>query len=156
MRDRLRDRGAPASVVPSPAMMADPEGTFLLGEYGPLAEVMYLMMAADGSVAQAERDVIRGALRELDDRIRSAHFLAMLEAAEKRAADEGASSRLLAVARELREDPIRGEIAFVLASAVAFADDTITSDENILLNDLADALGIDEARSEELMRQLIK
>lgn len=157
MRDRLRDRGAPASVArPSPMMMADPEAAFLLEEYGPLAEVMYLVMAADGDVAQSERDVIRGALRELDDRIHSAHFVAMLERAEKNAAEEGASARLSSVARAMRDDPVRGEIAYVLACAVAFADDTITSSENLLLDELAEALGIDEAQSEALMRQLIQ
>jgi tellurite resistance protein len=44
----------------------------------------------------------------------------------------------------------------VLACAVAFADEEVTSDENSLLNDFADALGIDEARSEELMRMLVR
>ena len=156
LRDRLRDRGAPASVGrPSPLMMSDPEAAFLLEEYGPLAEVMYLVMAADGDVSQIERDVIRGALRELDDRIRSAHFVAMLERAEKNASDEGATARLHAVARAMHDDPVRGEVAYVLACAVAFADDTITSGENILLDDFAEALGIDEAQSEALMRQLI-
>jgi uncharacterized tellurite resistance protein B-like protein len=157
LRNRLRDRGAPASVArPSAQALQDPQSAFLLEEYGPLAEVMYLVMAADGHVAQAERDVIRGALRELDDRLRSAHFLAMIERAEKLVGEEGVSSRLTAAARAMRDDPVRGEVAFVLASAVAFADDEVTSDENSLLNDLADALGIDEAKSEELMRMLVR
>lgn len=157
LRNRLRDRGAPASVArPSTQALQDPESAFLLEEYGPLAEVMYLVMAADGHVAQAERDVIRGALRELDDRLRSTHFLAMIEAAEKLAAEQGPSARLTAVARAMSGDPVRGEVAFVLACAVAFADDTVTFDENSLLNDFADALGIDEAKSEELMRMLVR
>jgi tellurite resistance protein len=157
LRNRLRDRGAPASVArPSAQVLQDPQSAFLLEEYGPLAEVMYLVCAADGHVAQAERDVIRGALRELDDRLRSAHFLAMIERAEKLAGEEGVSSRLAAVARAMRDDPVRGEVAFVLACAVAFADDAVTSDENSLLNDFADALGIDEAKSEELMRMLVR
>ena len=82
LRDRLRDRGAPASVARPDINIADAESTLLLEEYGPLCEVMFLMMGADGSVEQSERDVIRGALRELDDRIRTAHFGAMLRSAE--------------------------------------------------------------------------
>lgn len=74
MRDRLRDRGAPPTLARPPVDPADAEGAFLVSEYGPLCEVMFLMMTADGEVEPAERDVVRGALRELDDRIRSAHF----------------------------------------------------------------------------------
>ena len=50
----------------------------LLREYGPLCEMMFLAMSADGKIEQTERDVIRGALRELDDRIRTTHFGEML------------------------------------------------------------------------------
>lgn len=156
MRDRLRDRGAPATQARPEIDPSDPLGTFLVAEYGPLCEVMFLMMSADGEVDQAERDVMRGALRELDDRIRTAHFGAMLKKAEDALARDGTTDRLMAVAKELREDPVRGEIAFVLAAAVAFADDRITMDENSLLNDLADALGISEAESERLMQSLVR
>jgi uncharacterized tellurite resistance protein B-like protein len=127
----------------------------LLTEYGPLCEVMYLAMSADGDVAQSETEVLRGALRELDDRIRTHHFGAMLRLAEERAAAEGRGARLAAVARDLEEDPVRGEVAYVLASAIAYADKEMSMDENAFLNDLADALGIDDARSEHLQRLLL-
>lgn len=156
LRDRLRDRGAPASVARPDINIADAESTLLLEEYGPLCEVMFLMMGADGSVEQSERDVIRGALRELDDRIRTAHFGAMLRSAESALAEHGQIARVQAIAGALRDDPVRGEVAFVLAAAVAFADDRIAPDENAFLNDLADALGIDDARSEDLMRLLLR
>lgn len=155
LRDKLRDRGSPPTLARPGAGGLDPEAAFLIGEYGPLVELMFLVMSADGEVAQAERDVLRGALRELDPRVRSTHFGAMLSAAEQARERHGASTRLLDVGRELRDDPVRAEVAFVLAAAIAFADDRITTDENSLLNDLADALGIDEAKSEELMRALV-
>jgi uncharacterized membrane protein YebE (DUF533 family) len=153
LASRLRDRGAPPSVARP--LDADPIGTMLIEEYGPLCEVMFLAMEADGKLAQAEVDVVRGALRELDDRIRTAHFKTMLERAEERLAAEGVSARLRAVARAFEDDPVRGEVAYVLASAIAYADDEITMDESSFLNDLAEALGIDDARSEQLQRLLL-
>ena len=151
--ERLRERGAPPSVArPS---SGDPEATMLLTEYGPLCEVMYLAMSADGDVAQAETEVLRGALRERDDRIRTHHFGTMLRLSEERSAAEGRSARLAAVARDLAEDPVRGEVAYVLASAIVYADKEMSMDENAFLNDLAEALGIDDARSEYLQRLLL-
>jgi len=49
LSERLRDRGAPDSMVRTPGD-GDPETEMLLFEYGPLCEVMFLAMSADGSV----------------------------------------------------------------------------------------------------------
>ena len=127
----------------------------LLLEYGPLCEVMFLAMSVDGAIEQAERDVLRGALRELDDRVRTTHFGAMLRKAEESLVAEGHAARLRAVAKQLNEDPVRAEVGYILASAIAYADKDMSMAENDFLNDLADALGIDEARSEELQRLLL-
>jgi uncharacterized membrane protein YebE (DUF533 family) len=151
---RLQDRGAPASMVRPPSGN-DIETEMLLAEYGPLCEVMSLAMSADGKLEQAESDVIRGALRELDDRIRTSHFGMMLKSAEERLATEGVQARLRALARDFGPDPVRGEVGYVLASAVAYADDEMSMEENMFLNDLAEALDIDDARSEELQRLLL-
>lgn len=155
LRDKLRDRGAPPTLARPSSGDRDPESVYLIAEYGPLVELMFLVMSADGEVSQPEREVLRGALRELDPRVRSTHFGAMLLAAEEALGRQGPSTRLLDVARDLRDDPVRAEVAYVLAAAIAFADDRITTDENSLLNDLAEGLGIDEAKSEELMRALL-
>jgi uncharacterized membrane protein YebE (DUF533 family) len=154
LADRLRERGAPASVA-RPGLGGDADGAMLLREYGPLCEVMFMAMAADGNVAQDERDVLRGALRELDDRIRTQHFGAMLKRAEEQLAAEGQAARLAALAQEFSEDPVRGEVGYVLASAIVYADNEVSMDENAFLNDLAEALGIDDARSEDLQRLLL-
>lgn len=153
LSERLRDRGAPPSVARAPS--SDPLTEMLVYEYGPLCEVMFLAMSADGAVDQAEKDIIRGALRELDDRIRTEHFLSMLERAEQRLVAEGMTARLSAIAREMDADPVRGDVAYVLASAIAYADSDVSSEESWFLNDLADALGIDEERSEQLQRLLL-
>jgi uncharacterized membrane protein YebE (DUF533 family) len=154
LSDRLRDRGAPNSVVRTPGG-GDPETEMLLLEYGPFCEVMFLAMSADGAITQAERDVLRGALRELDDRIHTTHFGAMLRKAEENFAAEGHATRLRAVAKQLNEDSVRAEVGYILASAIAYADKDMSMEENAFLNDLADALGIDDARSEQLQRLLL-
>lgn len=152
---RLRDRGAPASLR-KPDGLDALDDAVLIEEYAPLCEVMYLLMIADGEVAESERDVLRGALRRLDDRIHARHFASMLKRAEQRHAEDGADARLRAVAAELAPDPVRAEVAYVLAAAVAWADDDVTISENSALEDLADALGVGEARTEELLRLLLE
>ena len=42
-------------------------------------------------------------------------------------------------------------MAFVLAAAVAFADNAIADEENETLNALAEGLGIDDSRANELL-----
>lgn len=129
----------------------------LVAEYGPLCEAMYLMMSADGAVGNEEREVLKGALRNLaGDAIRSTHIESMLAAAAKRVDDEGREARLKQVVAGLHEDKARAEVAFVLAAAIAFADNAIADEENETLNDLAEGLGIDEGRANELLDDVEK
>jgi tellurite resistance protein len=124
-------------------------------EYGPLCEAMYLMMAADGTVSGEEREVLRGALRNLSaNALRTADIDAMLEAAVRNVEEGGRKARLMAVAEELAVDRGRSEVAFVLAAAIAFADGAVADDENETLNALAEALSIDEDRAEALLDQV--
>jgi tellurite resistance protein len=129
----------------------------IAAEYGPLCEAMYLMMSADGTVGTEEREVLKGALRNLaGDAIRSTHIESMLEGATKRVADHGREVRLKEVVATLHEDKARAEVAFVLAAAIAFADNAIADEENETLNELAEGLGIDEARANELLDDVEK
>lgn len=124
----------------------------IVAEYGPLAEAMYLMMSADGEVSGEEREVLKGALRNLSgDAVRGVHIESMLDAAAKAVAKDGREVRMKEVIGQLNADPARAEVAFVLAAAVAFADDAIADEENETLNDFAEGLGIDEARANELL-----
>jgi uncharacterized tellurite resistance protein B-like protein len=140
-------------VAPDPSM--PPESVELmnvLAEYGPLCEAMYLMMSADGRISNEEREVLKGALRNLSgDAIRTAHMESMLDDAGKKVQDEGRDKRMAAVISDLHEDRARAEVAFVLAAAIAFADNAIADEENETLNSLAEGLGIDEARANELL-----
>lgn len=143
-------------VAPDPSM--SPENVELmniLAEYGPLCEAMYLMMSADGEVGNDEREVLKGALRNLSgDTIRTAHMDQMLETAAKAVADEGRDARMKAIVTSLQEDRARAEVAFVLAAAIAFADNAIADEENETLNTFAEGLGIDEARANQLLDEV--
>ena len=55
------------------------------------------------------------------------------------------------VVSALHEDKTRAEVAFVLAAAIAFADNAIADEENDTLNALAEGLGIDDTRANELL-----
>lgn len=154
LRDRLREHGQRPSIVASPAAVT-PEALALAqfnADFGALCEAMYLMMSADGKVTNDEREVLKGALRTLTfDEIRGFHVEAMLDAASRRIADQGREARLEAVMDELQGDQTRAETAFLLAAAVAFADNAIDDSENELLNQLAEGLGIDEERANALL-----
>jgi tellurite resistance protein len=153
LRDQLRERGQRPSIalagVVSPEIA---EGLTVVAEYGALTEAMYLMMSADGEVTNDEREVLRGALRALSsDTIRSAHIESLLDSAAKKVVEHGREGRMEDVIAQLRDDPARAEVAFVLAAAIAFADNAIADAENDTLNELAEGLGIDDARATELL-----
>jgi uncharacterized tellurite resistance protein B-like protein len=155
LRDQLRTRGQRPSIALTNAANLEPEAAELAvvaAEYGPICEAMYLMMSADGSISKEERDVLKGALRNLSgDTVRSVHIEALLDRATRESAEQGRDARLHAVIEQLHEDPARSEVAFVLAAAIAFADSAIADEENETLNLLAEGLGIDEKRADELL-----
>jgi tellurite resistance protein len=118
----------------------------------PLAETMFLMMAADGRVAEEERDAIRGAIRGLTGGVlRSATIDVMLEGYTKRLESEGRDQRLTEIAEYLQGCPLEAEGAFTLAAAVALADDEIADEENALVNQLAEWFGIAPERAEAIL-----
>jgi tellurite resistance protein len=119
-----------------------------------LFEAMYLMVVADGTVADVEREVLRGAVRGLtDNAVRTKHIEALMAECDARA-KEGVAARLAVIAPVLKEDPALIDAAFSLAAAIAFADSEIQDQENDLINDLSEALGIDPQRAEDLLMQL--
>ena len=158
LRDQLRARGQRPSVVPTGDATPEAiEKAHVLAEYGPLCEAMFLMMSADGTVTSDEREVLRGALRNLSgDMLRSAHIEAMLDGASKSLNEEGRDARMRDVIGALHEDTARAEVAFVLAAAIAFADNAIADQENETLNSFAEGLGIDETRANALLDDVEK
>ena len=98
------------------------------------------------------REVLRGALLNLSgDALRTAQIESMLDSASKCIQNEGRDARLREVISLLHEDRARAEVAFVLAAAIAFADNAIADEENDTLNAFAEGLGIDEDRANELL-----
>lgn len=156
LRDRLRTRGErPSLVLGNAKTSADVlEAVSIVQEFGPLVEAMFLVMLADGKVKNVERDVLRGALRALSaDRVRSIHLESMLDVAAHNVAEEGFDARLDAVIEKLRGDQARAEIAYVIGSAVAAADDVIVPEEARVLSRFAEGLGIDEERANKLLTE---
>ena len=162
LRDALLKSGRRPSMVISSAYetltregLLTPEEVGSINRIGPLAETMFLMMAADGTVADVERDAVRGAIRDLtDDLLRSGTINVMFESYEKRLADSGRDARLQEIAEEIADDPNEAEGAFLLAAAVALADDDVRDEENAFINQLAEWFGIADERAAEILDQL--
>jgi uncharacterized tellurite resistance protein B-like protein len=152
LRDQLRFNGRRPSVTDEreTVPMVDPQQ--VVAQYGSLCEAMYLMMTADGEVSEEEREVLRGALRNLSGDVLGAVELdALLASAARSVATEGREARMRSVITALKGETARAEVAFVLAAAIAFADNAIADNENETLNSFADALGIDETRASQLL-----
>jgi tellurite resistance protein len=158
LRDQLRAAGQKASVEVREGEPLTPDDEIVLeAEYGPFCEAMYLMMSADGEVAIEEREVLSGALRNLSGGALDSDLIAkMLERATENAKSQGRNKRLASVIADLAKDKARAEVAFVLAAAIAFADNTIADEENDTLDTLAEGLGIDESRADELLSAVEK
>ena len=158
LRDKLRAAGQKASVeVREGEPLGESDRALVEGEYGPFCEAMYLMMSADGEVTVEEREVLSGALRNLSGGVLDGGLIeSMLEKATRNEHEVGRAARLKSVIDELSKDPARAEVAFVLAAAIAFADNTIADEENETLDTLAEGLGIDESRAEGLLGEVEK
>ncbi|MGC4090571.1 MAG: TerB family tellurite resistance protein [Polyangiaceae bacterium] len=162
LRDAMLESGRRPSVVVSPAYetlaragMLSMEETAAVARVEPLAETMFLMMAADGKIADQERDALRGALRGLcDGLLRSGTINVMLENFERRLQEHGRDERLREIAEELSEHASEAESAFTLAAAAALADDEVADEEQAFINQLAEWLGISAARAGEILDQL--
>lgn len=162
LRDALLESGRRPSAVISSAYetlaragLLTPEEAHAVARVEPLAEVMFLMMAADGEYGDAERDAIRGAVRGLtDNQLHSGTIDVMLEQFAARVSQQGRLRRLQEIASELAEHRSDAESAFVLAAAVAVADDHVADEENAFLNLLAQWLQVSPARASELLDEL--
>lgn len=157
LRDELQKRGDRPSLNLPAANLDLVEALAVVEEYSTLCETMYLMMAADRRVLNVERMVLRGALDLLSNgRVRTAHMESMIDASAKRVAELGEERCLEECLSQLRADPVRAEIAVVLAAAVAAADNFISPEERELYEQLTVGLDMTNARGEELLAGLVK
>jgi tellurite resistance protein len=135
--------------------LLSPEEAAAVERIDPIAETMYLMMTADGSVEKAEQEALRGAIRGLTNNlIRSGTINVMLQSFETRLKASDRDARLQEIADALSETPHEAESAFTLAAAIALADDNVHEGENELINQLAEWLAIPASRSEEILDEL--
>lgn len=162
LRDTLLQSGRRPSMVVSSAYetltregLLTPEELACISRVGPLAETMFLMMAADGKLTEVERDAVRGAVRGLTDNLlRTGTINVMLEGYERRLAQGDRDGRLHEIAEEIAEEPRDAESAFALAAAVALADDEVSDEENAVINQLAEWFGISAERATLILDQL--
>ena len=162
LRDALLESGRRPSVVVSSAYetltregLLSPEEITALNRVDPLAETMFLMMAADGKLTNDERDAVRGGIRGLtDDVLRTGTINVMLDNYQRRLDSDGRDERLRQIAETIADAPSEAESAFALAAAVALADDDVAEEENSFINQLATWFGIDSDRAGTILDQV--
>jgi uncharacterized tellurite resistance protein B-like protein len=162
LRDALLESGRRPSLVMSSAYetltregLLSPEEVAALNRVDPLAETMFLMMAADGTLSDIEQEAVRGGIRGLtDDVLRTGTITVMLENYQRRLEAEGRDERLRQIAEQIAEETSDAESAFALAAAVALADDDVSEEENAFINQLAGWFGINPERSTAILDQL--
>jgi tellurite resistance protein len=160
LRKRLQEEGgAPSLVLTGPAgarqlghPLADDEHEKAL--FDATFEVMFLMLAADGRVTDEEEEILRGAARELTGGVvRTKQILALMAECDRALDNEGVKARLEAVTNVLKKDTPAAEAAYVLAAVIALADEHVAPEENTLLDDIAEQLGLSASRVEQLLEQ---
>lgn len=162
LRDALLKSGRRADAVQSSAyetltragLLSDAEQA-ALERVAPMAETMFLVMAADGKITEPERDAVRGAIRGLTDGLlHDGTIQVMLENYQRALDTEGREARLRRVGQLLAPHPSEAEGAFALAAAVAFADDEVADEEEHLVAELATWFGITTKRAKQILDQL--
>lgn len=161
LRDALLTSGARSGGVVSSAfatlarqgLLSEVEKSALI-RVDAVAEILFLVIAADEQIMDTEVAALRGAIRGLTgDALNDGIIDVMLEAYALRLRDEGRDQRLRAVAHSI-SDPVEAESALSLAAAVALADDDVTESESAVVTLLADAFGFDDARRRAVLGRL--
>ncbi len=117
-------------------------------------DAIALSACADG-VSKEEIDAIRRMARELPSSrdLTEADLDARIEASFARIHDDGLEARLEAIAKTALDDATRRRM-FTAAAIVQYADGRVTNEENEFLLDLADVLGLTEARVREIVDEI--
>lgn len=154
LREQLLAKGLTAAGAPAGAALEElaPYEAAALERVAPLAELLFLMMGADGAADVRERDAIRGAVRTLTDGILPAAAAdRLVDRFGASLAEAGRDERLGAVIAVLAGDRDDAEVGALLAAAVALADGRVCSDENALFERVTSDLGISRRRLDELL-----
>ncbi len=162
LRDALLESGRRDTVVLSSAYetlarqgLLNTDEAAALRRIDAVAETMFLMMAADGDVADAERDAVRGAIRGLTGEVLNAGIInVMLETYAQRLQEQGRDQRLRQIAASVSLEASEAESAFALAAAVALADNEVADEENHLIDELARWFGFSEDEANSILDRL--
>jgi tellurite resistance protein len=122
------------------------EGPFIL-------EAMFLMAASDGEVTHEEIGRFADSVGTIVSGASEADVERMLGEMSGLLADEGWDRRARAVARALKGKP-GAELAFRLATAVAFIDDSVADAESSALDEMAMTMGISAERAHAIMSEV--
>lgn len=120
----------------------------------PFAELMYLVMATDGVIDAAERKTLLSALEVLcDNAVPGSHLAAMLDGFDQhvKELDVPVEYRVQNAAARIGTEKQDREMAFLLAAAVAVADDRLEEVERATMQTVRENLGISDRRMSELL-----
>ena len=154
---RLRDYFLDTDTSTADETSALPEAALaaVLRRAEPFAETMYLMMMADGTAGDEERQALAGAFHVLTQGAASDAIVAdMLETFADNLQQQGAESRLQQIGVHLSANVEDRETAFSLGAVVALADHTVDVRESELIAVLAEYYGISNRRVDALLNAL--
>jgi tellurite resistance protein len=117
-----------------------------------IVEAMFLLAAVDGDISAAEIRQFGKAASQVADGLSDEQLDSLVSDVADALRREGWDRRLRAAADALRGKP-SAEIAYRLATAVAFVDDEVAHAEAAALDALAAALGLSAERAHELMTE---
>ena len=120
----------------------------------PFAELMYLVMATDGVMDAAERKTLLSALELLcDNSVPAAQLAEMLDGFDQDVVDGEIpmEHRIQIAAAHVGMDKDDREMAFLLAAAVAVADDRLEQVERDAMQSVRENLGISDRRMNQLL-----
>jgi hypothetical protein len=122
------------------------EGPFIL-------EAMFLMAVSDGEVSPREIERFADSVGAIVPGASEADVERMLGEMSGLLADEGWDRRARAVASALKGRP-GAELAFRLATTVAFVDDSVADAESNALDEMALGMGISHERAHTIMTEV--
>lgn len=117
-----------------------------------IAELMFLLAAVDGEVAEIELGQLRKSLRELSEVgvLAAIDADVLVPAFATRLSDEGWSSRMHAAAATITTPDVQ-RLAYRLAAGVAFVDDRVEAAESAALDSLAKTFEIEGEESHQIL-----
>jgi tellurite resistance protein len=163
LRDALLQSGTRAGPIKSSAYRVLVRDGLLsdlqkeaLARVDAIAETMYLVVAANDEITEAELAAMRGAVRGLSgETLTDGIVQAMIETYAIKLRDDGRKARLVAIKMAMK-DEMEALNAFALAAAAALADHRLDKEENELIQELKITLGLTNEQAESILGELHK